>query len=271
MKKIFNFDFTWEWLISNLLTLLKAGLILLIGHFIAAFIIKLMTKSFKKINMDYSLEKFLVKAANIVLHAVIILSALNALGISTTGLLAALSAAAVAVALALKDSLSSIAGGILLLINPRFATGDFIEVAGESGTVMQIDMMHTTLKTLDNRHVVIPNGNIINNQIIDYSSEETRRLDMVFSIGYNDDARLAEQTVMEVIKAHPMSLSEPDAPFVRVGEYAESSVNITARVWCKSSDYWTLKFDLLEQVRTAFDEKGITIPFAQLDVHITNN
>lgn len=270
MKDLFK-DFSWDWLLSNLLALLKAGLILLVGHFIIVFIIKLMTKSLKKISMDYSLEKFLVKSVNIALHAVIILSALNALGISTTGLLAALSAAAVAVALALKDSLSSIAGGILLLINPRFATGDFIEVAGESGTVMQIDMMHTTLKTPDNRHIVIPNGVIINNEITDYSSEELRRLDMVFSVGYGDDPELAKKIISDVINGHQSALSEPDPPLVRVGEYAESSVNITVRVWCRTADYWQLKFDLLEQVRSGFDKNGITIPFNQLDVHITNN
>lgn len=142
--------------------LLKAALILVAGHYLTVLVINIMKRSFKKIDVDVSLEKFLCKTVNIVLHVIIILSALNALGISTTGLLAALSAAAVAVALALKDSLGSIAGGIILLLTKRFKTGDFIEINGEKGNVLQIDMMHTVLKTLDNRHVVIPNGVVVN-------------------------------------------------------------------------------------------------------------
>lgn len=268
---VLNFKFSLEWLISVGLLLLKAAIILLLGHYIIVFLLKLIKKSFKKVNMDFSLERFLTKTINISLHIIIILSALNALGISTTGLLAAISAAGVAVALALKDSLSSIAGGILLLVNPRFATGDFIEVNGDKGTVLEIDLMHTTLKAVDNRHIVVPNGVIINNQVINYSSEDKRRLDMVFSVGYNDDIKLAEKTILEVIETHKSALCEPEKPFVRVGDYADSSVDITVRVWCNAEDYWALRFDLLEQVRAEFDKKGITIPFKQLDVHITNN
>lgn len=271
MGNILNFTFSWSWVLSLALTLLKAGLIVLIGHYAIVFLLKIMTRSFERIKMDLSLEKFLLKSANITLHIVVILSALSALGISTTGLLAALSAAAAAVALALKDSLSSIAGGIILLVTKRFETGDLVEINGETGTVMQVDLMHTTLKTLDNRHIVIPNGVVVNSQVIDYSSEEKRRLDMVFSIGYGDDAEKAEKIILETAKAHKLSLSEPEEPFARVTEFAASSVDITLRVWCNSNDYWQLKFDLLDQVRRKFDENGISIPFNQLDVHISNN
>lgn len=270
MENLINFNFSWSWILSLALTLLKAGLIVLIGHFVIVFLLKIMTRSFKKIKMDFSLEKFLVKTVNITLHIVIILSALSALGISTTGLLAALSAAAAAVALALKDSLSSIAGGIILLITKRFETGDFVEINGETGTVMQVDLMHTTLKTLDNRHIVIPNGVVVNSQVIDFSSEDKRRLDMVFSIGYDDDAQKARQIILDTVKANPMALSDPEEPFARVTEYAASSVDITLRVWCESADYWQLKFDLLDEVRRKFNENGISIPFNQLDVHISN-
>lgn len=251
--------------------LLKAAVILVAGHYLTVLVINIMKRSFKKIEVDVSLEKFLCKTVNIVLHVIIILSALNALGISTTGLLAALSAAAVAVALALKDSLSSIAGGIILLLTKRFKTGDFIEINGEKGNVLQIDMMHTVLKTLDNRHVVIPNGVVVNSQIVDYSSEETRRLDLVFSVSYENDIKKAEDIIISVLSADGRVLEKPEPPFARVCEYAASSVDIAVQAWCKIADYLPLKFDLLEEVRKAFDENGITIPYNQLDVHITNS
>ena len=236
--------------------------------FAVVFIIKLLSKSFEKIKMDVSLEKFFLKVVNITLHIIVLLSALNALGISTTGLLAALSGAVVAVALALKDSLGSIAGGIIILLTKRFETGDYVEINGDEGTVVQVDLMHTTLKTLDNRHVVIPNAVAVNSRIIDYSSEETRRLDIVFQIGYGDDSEKAKQIILDAVNNHKMSLNEPEKPFARVTGFGDSAVDITLRVWCLRENYWQLKFDLLEQIKKAFDENGISIPFNQLDVHI---
>ncbi len=251
------------------ITLLKALLILLGGHYITVLLVKLARKSLAKTGMDISLEKFLCKSLNIVLHIIIVLSALNALGISTAGLLAALSAAAVAVALALKDSLSSIAGGIILLVTKRFSTGDFIEIGGEKGRVLQIDMMHTVLKTLDNRHVVIPNSTVANSQITDYSSEDMRRLDIVFSISYTDNVEKAQRVITETALKNPMVIKNaPEPPFARVTAYSASSVDILMQMWCKNADFMPLKYDLLEQVRKALEENGMTIPFNQLDVHL---
>ena len=259
---------TWQGLITFGFTLLKAALILIIGHYAVVFIIKLLTKSFEKVKMDVSLEKFFLKVVNIALHIIVLLSALNAMGISTTGLLAALSGAVVAVALALKDSLGSIAGGIIILLTKRFETGDYIEINGDEGTVTQVDLMHTTLKTLDNRHIVIPNAVAVNSRIIDYSSEDTRRLDIVFQIGYGDNPEKAKQIILDAVKNHSMSLNEPDEPFARVTGFGDSAVEITLRVWCERANYWQLKFDLLEQIKAEFDKNGISIPYNQLDVHI---
>ena len=255
-------------LISFGFTLLKAALILIIGHYAAVFIGKLLSKSFKRIKMDVSLERFFLKVVNITLHIIVLLSALTALGISTAGLLAALSGAVVAVALALKDSLGSIAGGIIILITKRFETGDYIEINGDEGTVVQVDLMHTTLRTLDNRHIVIPKAVAVNRRIIDYSSEDTRRLDIVFGISYGDNAEKAKQIILDTVEKHKMTLNEPEVPFARVTGFGDSAVDITLRVWCKRENYWQLKFDLLEQIKEEFDKNGISIPYNQLDVHI---
>lgn len=263
-------DFSADKLISMGITVLKALIILVAGHYLTLFLIKLMKKSLKKLSIDISLEKFFEKALYITLHIIIILSALSTLGISTSGLLAALSAAAVAVALALKDSLSSIAGGIILLLTRRFQTGDYVCINGESGNVVQIDMMHTVLKTLDNRHVVIPNSIVVNSQVVDYSSEETRRLDLTFSVSYDNDTEAVKRVITDTVLADSAVFKDP-APFVGITEYAASSVDFTAQVWCKTSDYLSLSFRLREEMRAAFDENGISIPYNQLDVHIKND
>lgn len=252
------------------LALLKALLIFVGGHYIIRLVIRIMEKAFLKLDMDIFLQKFLSKTVNIVLHIIVILSAVTALGISIAGLLAALSAAAVAVALALKDSLSSIAGGIILLITKRFKTGDFIEIGGEKGTVVQIDMMHTVLKTIDNRRVMIPNSIAANSQIVDYTSEAMRRLDLVFSVSYTDDAEKAKTVIIETALKNPKVIKDaPEPPFARVTAYSASSVDITMQMWCKTADYLPLKYDLLEQIRKALEENGMTILFNQLDVHLT--
>ena len=173
-------------------------------------------------------------------------------------------------ALALKDSLSSIAGGIILLLTRRFQTGDYVCINGESGNVVQIDMMHTVLKTFDNRHVVIPNSIVVNSQVVDYSSEETRRLDLTFSVSYDNDTEAVKRVITDTVLADSAVFKDP-APFVGITEYAASSVDFTAQVWCKTSDYLSLSFRLREEMRAAFDENGISIPYNQLDVHIKND
>ena len=246
-------------------------LIFVIGHFIIVYLIKLMKKAMNKPKFDPSLVKFLSKAVNILLHIIVLLSALNAIGVSTTGLLATLSAAALGIALALKDSLNNIAGGILLLLSPRFLTGDYIKVASDEGNVISVDLLHTTIKTLDGKQVSIPNGVLVNSQIINYSREKFRRVDIKFSVPYDTDVELVKKIAIEAISAHPLILKEPDVPFARILEYGDSAVILITRAWCNSADYWTIYFDTTEQVRAAFLKNGIDIPFNQLDVHIKNN
>lgn len=260
---------TLENIIGIVSPILKVILILVIGHFVILYAVKLFKRMLSKTKLDPSLVSFLTKAARIVLYVLVIVSALGSIGISTTGIIAALSAAGLAVAVALKDSLSNVAGGILLLLVPRFATGDFIEAGGNSGTVLRVDLLHTMVRTPDNRRVSIPNGVLINSDIVNYSHEAKRRVDLSFSVSYDADVEKAKEVILDVIKAHPQTLKEEaDAPMARVSGYKDSSVEIVARAWCNSADYWTVYFDVLENVRTAFDENGIEIPYNQLDVHI---
>lgn len=253
--------------------LLMALVILIVGHLLVRLILKLQNKALEKFSLDESLVRFLSKAVNIVAHIFLFLSALSTVGISTTGIIAAMSAAAVAVSLALKDSLSNIASGILILIAKPFATGDFIEIGDKSGTVIDIGMMSTVIITVDNRRVIIPNSQMSTSQVIDYSAEELRRVDIVFPVSYDCDAEQAKAAILGVVSAHALIIKDDaeKAPFARVSAYGDSSVNITCRVWCKGADYWAVYFDLMEGVRADFDRKGISIPYNQLDVHIVND
>ena len=248
--------------------LTKAALILLIGHFIIVYIIKLINRGFDRSKIDNSLAAFLSKVINIILHVLVVLSALNSLGISTGGIIAAFSAAVVAVGVALKDYLGNVAGGILLLISPRFHSGDYIKTDTDEGTVIDINMLHTTIRTFDNKQISIPNGTLINSHITNYSAEETRRVDLTFSIPYETDAENAKSIIKNTILSHPKILTQPSEPFVRVISYGESSVNIITRTWCNTEDYWDVYFDLNEQIRDALKREGIDIPYNQLDIHI---
>lgn len=263
--------FTWAAVWAVLAPVVKAAVILLVGHIIILAVRKLLDRSFAKTKLDPSLIHFLTRASVIVLYVILGIMVLTALGVSTTGVVAALSASAVAVSLALKDSLSNVAGGILLLVSPRFLTGDYIAAGGDEGTVLDVDLLHTTLRTPDSRQVSIPNGVLINHHITNYSRQSHRRVDITFSIAYESNADLAKKLILETINAHELVCSDVGEPFVRIREFAESSVNIVSRCWCKNTDYWTVYFDLMEQVRAAFDANGISIPYNQLDVHVKND
>lgn len=249
----------------------KMTLILIIGHFLIVYLQKIVDRSLKKSKLDPSLIGFTHKAVSIVLHLLVIISALTAIGVSTTGLIATFSAIAVGVSVALKDSLSNVAGGILLLFSPRFSTGDYISAGGDEGNVISVDLLHTTILTLDSKQISIPNGVLINSHIINYSRENKRRVDITFPISYEADVKAAKQLAMEILKTHPLTLREPDEPFVRVQSYGDSAVNLLTRVWCKTEDYWSVYFDLIESIREIFEANGICIPYNQLDIHIKDN
>ena len=250
---------------------IKIVLVLVAGYILSRVASKLITKILTKTGNDASLIRFLAKSAKIAIIIITIISALGILGIPTTGLIAGISAVAAAIALALQGSLSNIAGGIFILMTRPFKTDDFVDISGSCGTVKDIQLIHTVLLTTDNKEIIMPNSVVVNSTVINYSNSEKRRVDLVFSIGYNDDARLAEDIIFKTAMAHSFTLTDPAEPFVRESAHSASSIDITARVWCLSENYWTLHFDLLEQVRVEFTKAGITIPYNQLDVHLNNN
>lgn len=252
--------------------ILGSIVIVILGFILSKILKKIVKRHLDRTHLDNSLINFIVTAVDICFKVVILLTALANIGVSITGLVAAFSAGAVAVALALKDSLGNIAAGIVMLLSQPFSTGDFIDVDGcvSGGKVLRIDIVHTTLLTPDNRRIVIPNGQLVNKTIVDYSKEDKRRMDLNFAISYDANTDKAKQIILDTILAHPASFKEPE-PFVRVSEHSDSAVIITLRVWCKAEDYWSLHFDLLEKIKKEFDKNGVKIPYNQLDVHIVKD
>lgn len=249
------------------LKIIVAIAIFFIGKFIVKKIMTIMKNIMTKANVDRTLAEFLANVIYFTLLIVVILASLNTLGINTTSFLAVFGAASLAIGLALKDSLSNIGAAVLIIIFRPFNVGDYIDAAGASGTIEEINLFSTIMVTPDNKTIMIPNASVIGSNITNYSNKPTRRVSLVFGIDYNDDLKLAKETLMQIIKEDKRVLQEP-APFVAVGELADNSVNFVFRVWVKTEEYWDVHFDMLEKVKLAFDDKGISIPFPQMSIHL---
>ena len=241
--------------------------IFVIGRWVAKWIVNTSQRLMEKAGMDQMLADFLRNILYVLLLAVVVIAALDHLGVQTTSLLAVLGAAGLAVGLALQGSLSNFAAGVMIIVFRPFKVGDFIEAAGTAGVVEEVRIFNTLLRTPDNREIIVPNGQIYDGTIVNVSARDTRRVDLVFGIGYEDDLRKAKQLIEEVMGKDERILKDP-APAVAVGELADSSVNINVRPWVKSADYWAVRSDLLENIKAAFDANGISIPFPQRDVHL---
>lgn len=241
--------------------------IFLIGKWVARLLTDFLKRVMQRAEIEATLINFAGNMSYAVLLVFVVLAALNQLGIQTTSFIAVIGAAGLAIGLAMQDSLSNFAAGVMMIIFRPFKVGDFIEAAGTSGTATNINIFTTSLKTGDNRVIHIPNGNIISGNIINYSANDTRRIDMVFGIGYEDNIKQAKSIIEEALKADDRVLEEP-IPTIGVGELADSSVNIVVRPWVKSGDYWPTHFALHEDIKERFDAAGISIPYPQSDVHI---
>ena len=238
--------------------LLLAIVVLLIGLWIIKLVVKAFRKAMDKGGMDVSLQGFLAGLVSILLKALLFISVASMIGIATTGL---------AIGLALQGSLANFAGGVLILLFKPFKVGDFINAQGHAGTVEAIKVFFTTLKTPDNKTIIIPNGGLSNSSIVNFSTEARRRVDMTFGIGYADDIQKAKGILNRLIQTDTRILKDPE-PAVVVSELADSSVNFTMRAWCDAADYWGIFFDMQEKVKGAFDKEGVTIPFPQQELHV---
>lgn len=252
------------------INLIAAIAVFLVGRFIASLLVKGSRRLMTKMAMDAALTSFLASILNAILYVVIIIAALEQLGVNTTSVLAVFAAAGLAVGLALKDSLSNFSAGVMLIIFRPFKLGDFVEAAGVSGVVKSIQIFNTVIHTGDNREIVIPNAQIYGGTIVNFTTCENRRIDLVIGIGYSDNIKQAREILQSILAAHPLVLTDP-APGVAVANLGESSVDLNVRPWVKNSDYWGVRAELLETIKTEFDAQGISIPFPQRDVHLINS
>ena len=244
-----------------------AAAIFIAGRWAAKLILALVRRLLERSGMDEMLSHFICSILNGVLLLVIIVAALDRLGVDTTSLVALLGAAGLAIGLSLQDSLKNFAAGVMLIVFRPFEAGDFVEAAGTTGVVERINIFSSTFRTPDNREIIIPNGAIYSGVITNYSARETRRIDLVMGIGYDDDIRVAKSVIEQVLGSEPRVLQDP-APFIGVAELGASSVDIHVRPWVKSSDYFATTCALKEALKLAFDERGISIPYPQMDLHM---
>lgn len=261
----------WETLInlgtSYGLKIVGAILILIIGRIVVNIFAKMIRRLMQRSNTDETLTKFVVSLSRIALMTFVFIAAIGTLGVQTASFVAVIGAAGLAIGFALQGSLSNFASGVMLIIFRPFKAGDYVDAGESSGSVESIQIFNTIMKTPDNKKVIIPNSQITGGSITNYSAMDTRRIDMVFGIGYGDDIKKAKETLERIVKDDSRVLRDP-APTIAVGELADSSVNFVVRPWVKTSDYWGVFFDLTEKVKLTFDEKGISIPFPQTDVHL---
>jgi len=261
----------WEQVVATLMNwgilLAKAIAVYVIGKILIRIALRLVKKVMERAGTDEMLIKFARSILNAGLTLVIVIIALSVLGIDTTSLIAVLASAGLAVGLALQDSMKNFASGVLLLTFRPFAKGDLVDTGGSLGVVQEITLFTTTLLTLDNREVIVPNGTIWSSVITNFTARDVRRVDMVFGIGYGDDIEKARSIIERILASEPKVLDEP-APAVAVSELADSSVNFVVRPWAKTDDYWDVHFAVTEKVKLAFDEQGVSIPFPQMDVHM---
>ncbi len=247
---------------------LMALITLIIGWWIIKWLSRVFVRVMDKREIDPGLKSFLKSMVSILLKIMLIISVAGMVGIETTSFIAVLGAAGLAVGMALSGTLQNFAGGVMILLFKPFKVGDFIEAQGHMGTVNQIQIFNTILKTPDNKTIIIPNAKISNDSLINFSTEEQRRVDMTFGISYNDDIDKARGIITELLKADTRVLNEPAEPFIAISELADSSVNFAVRAWANASDYWGIFFDMQENVKKAFDKEGVSIPYPQTDLHL---
>ncbi|HEK8921241.1 TPA: mechanosensitive ion channel [Clostridioides difficile] len=256
-----------EWATTSGVKLIIGILILSIGFKIIKKFVNHVMLLLSKRDIDLTLRRFLKSLLLSVLKVAVIIIVLEYWGMSLSSFAAVIASAGVAIGLALQGSLSNFAGGFIILLIRPFKVGDYIEAAGHGGTVEQIGLFYTQLVTPDNKQILIPNGSVSNDSLINYSAKNTRRVDLTFSVGYEDDILHVRRVLKDIVNNHKLIINEPE-PFIGVVEHGDNAIKFAARVWCKTEDYWTIYLDLLEEVKVRFDEEGITIPYPKMDLTV---
>ena len=258
-----------EFVKGHWLDVVAAIVIFVVGRWLAKVISKVVGKAMTKARIDVTLTSFVENLCHIGLVVLVIVAALDKLGVPTTNFAVVVGAAGLAIGFALQGSLSNFAAGVILIIFKPFKVGDFVELGGKAGTVKEIQIFNTILNSPDNVRVIVPNGQVTGNNILNYTVNGTRRIDLVVGVSYGDDLKKAQQVIEGVLAEDSRILKDP-AVTVAVSELGDSSVNFVVRPWVKAGDYWNVRFDTIRNVKLALDKNGITIPFPQRDVHMKN-
>ncbi len=257
----------WDFIKSLLPSLGFAAVVLFLGIFAAKSLTKIIKRSLKRSNIDPTAASFLNSLISVLLYALVAIIVLSVLNVPMTSIITVLGTAGLAIGLALQDSLANVAGGFLIMFTKPLKVGDLVKFGDVTGTVKSVGILQTKLILGDRTIVCIPNGQVADSVIVNYSEQELRRLDLEIGISYADDTELAKQVISELITAHPLAVEEP-APLVRVGAFGDNAVTLHVRVWTANDNYWELHYDLHEQIKAAFDQNGIHFPFPQMDVHL---
>jgi len=257
----------YEYLATYWLQVVGAIIIFVVGRWVAKIISKLVAKVMTRARIDVTLVNFVQDLCYVALLAFVVIAALEKLGVDTASFAVVIGAAGLAIGFALQGSLGNFAAGVILIIFKPFKVGDFVELGGKMGTVKEIQIFNTILSSPDNVRVIVPNSQVTGSNIMNYTVNGTRRVDMVVGVSYSDDLKKTRQVIEGVLAADSRILKDP-APTVAVSELGDSSVNFVVRPWVNSADYWSVRFDTIRDVKIALDKSGITIPFPQRDVHM---
>ncbi|WP_302623503.1 mechanosensitive ion channel family protein [uncultured Clostridium sp.] len=260
----------YEWVITRGVNMFFGVIFLSIGWKVINKTLKRIRRILESKNADPTITRFLDNVMNVTLKTVLTIIILQYIGVNLTGLTTIVASAGVALSLALKGSLANLAGGVIILVARPFNVGDFIETTEHSGVVEKISIFYTYLVTFDNKQILIPNGILTDSSIVNYSSKEIRRVDLTFSVSYEEDVIRVKNVLINILKNNELVLEEPEF-FVGISMHGDSAINFIVKAWCKTEDYWTVYYDLLETVKIKFDEEGISIPYPQMDLHVKKN
>ena len=260
----------YEWVITRGINMFFGVIFLSIGWKVINKTLKRIRRILESKSADPTITRFLDNVMNVTLKTVLIIIILQYIGVNLTGLTTIVASAGVALSLALKGSLANLAGGVIILVARPFNVGDFIETTEHSGVVEKISIFYTYLVTFDNKQILIPNGILTDSSIVNYSSKEIRRVDLTFSVAYEEDVIRVKNVLINILKKNELVLEEPEF-FVGISMHGDSAINFIVKAWCKTEDYWTVYYDLLETVKIKFDEEGISIPYPQMDLHVKKN